>query len=235
MFSCGRCPSVEVRLYKGHGRDISSSPPSGGIVRGHKNDQLTVGWVAQLVRKLHRYRKGLWLNSHLILFFASPLQHLILQRNCAGLFLTDSYLCCFRRIGLANGIVTAGSGVGTVVMGPIMQLTVNHLGWANSTRVLAGMLCFCTIGSLLYRVPSQTDQKVEKGVEEKEKPKRPPMFDFSVFKNKAFLVWCIALSAFMMGYFVPFVHLVSDLCKQSLSYFSYRAKMIQNSREWRAE
>lgn len=110
--------------------------------------------------------------------------------------------------------MTAGSGVGTIAMGPVMQLTVNHLGWANSTRVLAGVLCLCTIGSLLYRVPSQTDKEAEKAVEETENRKRPRMFDFSVFKNKAFLVWCIALSAFMMGYFVPFVHLVSCKCGQ---------------------
>ena len=115
----------------------------------------------------------------------------------------------FRRIGLANGIVTAGSGVGTIAMGPIMQLTVNHLGWANAARVLGGMLSLCTIGSLLYRVPSQTEKQVDKA--EEADNRRPPMFDFSVFKNKAFLVWCISLSAFMMGYFVPFVHLVSQM------------------------
>lgn len=111
-----------------------------------------------------------------------------------------------RRISLANGIVTAGSGVGTIAMGPLMQLTVNRLGWANSTRVLAGMLSLCTIGALLYRLPSEADKAMEK-VEKDEKKERPPMFDFSVFKNKAFLVWCLSLSAFMMGYFVPFVHL----------------------------
>lgn len=109
--------------------------------------------------------------------------------------------------------MTAGSGVGTIAVGPLMQLVVNKLGWANSTRVLAGVLCLCTIGSLLYRVPRQTGKEVGKA-EEAEKPKRPPMFDFTIFKNKAFLVWCIALSAFMMGYFVPFVHLVSDFFKQ---------------------
>lgn len=94
-------------------------------------------------------------------------------------------------------------------MGPIMQLAVNRLGWANSTRVLAGMLSLCTIGSLLYRVPYQNNKTAEK-VEREEKPQRPPIFDISVFWNKAFLVWCISLSTFMMGYFVPFVHLVSD-------------------------
>ena len=122
--------------------------------------------------------------------------------------------CSFRRISLANGVVTAGSGFGTIAMGPLMQLVVNRLGWGNSTRVLAGVLCLCTIGSLLYRIPSQAGkEKVEKA-KEAEKKKRPPIFDFTIFKNKAFLVWCLSLSAFMMGYFVPFVHLVSywSLC-----------------------
>ncbi|XP_020619487.1 monocarboxylate transporter 10-like [Orbicella faveolata] len=110
-----------------------------------------------------------------------------------------------RRIGLANGIVTAGSGVGTIAMGPLMQLAVNYLGWAHAARVLGGILSLCTIGSLLYKVPSQTGKEVEK-VEEPIR-KKPPMFDFTIFKNKAFLIYCLSLSAFMMGYFVPFVHL----------------------------
>lgn len=95
-------------------------------------------------------------------------------------------------------------------MGPLMQLVVNYLGWANSARVLGGMLSVCTIGSLLYRVPSQTGR--EKEVEKVEEPQqqRPPIFDVTVLKNKAFLVWCISLSAFMMGYFIPFLHLVSQ-------------------------
>ena len=102
-------------------------------------------------------------------------------------------------------------------MGPVMQFAVNHLGWANSTRLLAGMLISCTLGSFLYRVPSQRDNGLEK-VDMDEKPKpSSPIFDVSVFSNKAFLVWCVSLSAFMMGYFVPFVHLVSDRKLSSLT------------------
>ena len=101
--------------------------------------------------------------------------------------------------------------MGTIAMGPLMQLAVNYLGWANAARVLGGMLSLCTIGSLLYRQPSQTGKGKELEKVEEPKGPRPPMFDFAVFKNKAFLVWCLSLSAFMMGYFVPFVHLVSDI------------------------
>lgn len=99
--------------------------------------------------------------------------------------------------------------MGTIAMGPLMQLAVNYLGWAHAARVLGGILSLCTIGSLLYKVPSQTGKDVEK-VEEPIR-KKPPMFDFTIFKNKAFLIYCLSLSAFMMGYFVPFVHLVSNL------------------------
>lgn len=95
-------------------------------------------------------------------------------------------------------------------MGPLMQLAVNYLGWAHAARVFGGILSLCTIGSLLYKVPSKAGKEVEKAVEEP-KRKRPPMFDFTIFKNKAFLIYCLSLSAFMMGYFVPFVHLVSNL------------------------
>ena len=123
-----------------------------------------------------------------------------------------TYFCVhfLRRISLANGIVTAGSGVGTIAMGPLMQLVVNYLGWANSARVLGGMLSVCTIGSLLYRVPSQTGKEKEVEKVEEQQQQRPPIFDVTVLKNKAFLVWCISLSAFMMGYFIPFLHLVSQ-------------------------
>ena len=91
-------------------------------------------------------------------------------------------------------------------MGPVMQLLIDRLGWANSARVMAGMLTFCTLGSLLYKVPKQTEVEAKKT----EGQARAPIFDFSVFKNRAFLAWCVGLSAFMMGYFVPFVHLVGD-------------------------
>lgn len=101
--------------------------------------------------------------------------------------------------------------MGTIAMGPLMQLAVNYMGWANAARVFGGILSLCTVGSLLYRVPSQTGKEAEK-VEEPRR-KRPPMFDFTIFKNKAFLIFCLSLSAFMMGYFVPFVHLVSNLVR----------------------
>ncbi|EDO39975.1 predicted protein, partial [Nematostella vectensis] len=110
-----------------------------------------------------------------------------------------------RRISLTNGIVTAGSGFGTIAMGPLMQLTVTYLGWAHTTRILAGVLLLCAISALLYRVPPKSPIEM-KMAEEKRHEKRP-FFDFAVLKNKAFLVWSVSLGIFMMGYFVPFVHL----------------------------
>lgn len=115
-------------------------------------------------------------------------------------------MCLYRRISIANGIATAGSGFGTLAMGPLMHLTVTKLGWQNSVRVLAAVVLVCAISGGLYRVPN-TDNSPKK----KEISQKKPLFQFSVLKNKAFLVWCVSLGIFMVGYFVPFVHLVSTM------------------------
>ncbi|KAK3742459.1 hypothetical protein QZH41_007997 [Actinostola sp. cb2023] len=57
----------------------------------------------------------------------------------------------------------------------------------------------------LYSVP-KNETTNEKAKEEVKKEKKS-LFQFSVLKNKAFLVWCVSLGIFMIGYFVPFVHL----------------------------
>lgn len=91
-------------------------------------------------------------------------------------------------------------------MGPLMLITVTKLGWQNSVRVLAAVVFVCAISAILYSVPKR-DEKPRKT----EHKKKKPLFEFSVLKNKAFLVWCVALGVFMIGYFVPFVHLVSTI------------------------
>ncbi|XP_031565580.1 monocarboxylate transporter 10-like [Actinia tenebrosa] len=112
-----------------------------------------------------------------------------------------------KRVSLANGIVTAGSGIGTIAVGPLMFLLVNKLGWANSVRVLAALVLICAFTSTLYKKPAIDNITTKSAELEAPKKEKKPLFEFSVLKNKAFLVWCVSLSVFMLGYFVPFVHL----------------------------
>ena len=93
-------------------------------------------------------------------------------------------------------------------MGPLLQVILSATGWRNTLRILAGILLVPTLASLAYRLP-KNKMNNEKDVDIPQ-PKRK-IVDFSVLKNPAFLVLCIAVSTFMMGYFIPFVHLVSVL------------------------
>ena len=106
-----------------------------------------------------------------------------------------------RHLSLANGLVSCGSGVGTMVMGPVMQQLLLYVGWTNTIRVASGLMISVTLISFLYRplVPPLRDN--DGGSQ--------PLFDISVFGNKAYIMFTIALSIFMLSYFVPFVHLVS--------------------------
>lgn len=109
-------------------------------------------------------------------------------------------------MALANGIAAAGSGVGTVAVGPLLQVLLSATGWRHTLRICAGLLVIPTIAALAYCVPENRNKKEKEANIPKPKIK---IVDFSVLKNPAFLILCVAMSTFMLGYFVPFIHLVS--------------------------
>ena len=106
-----------------------------------------------------------------------------------------------KRLSLVNGLVSCGSGLGTMVMGPVMNIIISNYGWRNCIRTTTMFLVLVSFISLLYRPllpPLSTQTRDER-----------PLFDFTVFQNRAFCIFTFALFFFMLVYFVPFVHLVS--------------------------
>lgn len=111
------------------------------------------------------------------------------------------------RLSLVNGIVTSGSGLGTLSMGPLIQLLISSLGVFNAFRVIAGLLTLLIPCAATFRpVPPTYKAKID----ESQLKKKKKFFDWEIFKNKGYVLWCVCLSIFMLGYFVPFVHLVSS-------------------------
>ena len=120
-----------------------------------------------------------------------------------------------KRLSLANGITSSGSGVGTLCMGPIMQKLIQHFGMRNTMRISAGMLSMVVFCALIYR-PINTGflKPAPKPAEGEKKSRFAILKSFKeLFKNKAYILWCSALALWMLGYFVPFVHLVSTCGK----------------------
>ena len=113
-----------------------------------------------------------------------------------------------RRIAVVNGLVTAGSGVGTLVIGPGVQALFLRFGVSSTFRIVAGIFSLVILCGATFRpVPAKYSQYNDRtqGGEVKR------LFDCSIFKNKGYLIWIASLATFQLGYFVPFVHLVRVL------------------------
>ena len=107
-----------------------------------------------------------------------------------------------KKLSLANGLVSCGSGVGTMAMGPVIRIFIANFGWRQTVRLSSGLMLCVSLISLAYRplIPP-----LGQGLHEESRP----LFDFSVFQNRAYVMFTAALFIFMLSYFVPFVHLVS--------------------------
>lgn len=118
-----------------------------------------------------------------------------------------------RRIAVVNGLVTAGSGVGTLVIGPVVQALFLRFGVANTFRIVAGIFSLILLCGATFRpVPAKYSQYNDRTNEGRARR----LFDWTIFKNKGYVIWITSLATFQLGYFVPFVHLVRDL---SFRYF----------------
>lgn len=109
-----------------------------------------------------------------------------------------------KHLPLANGIVTAGSGIGTLAMGPFYHVILSNLGWKMMLRILCGCAFLMFLSALFYRPLPEKYKSVKQ-----EPASETKFFDVSVWKIKPFVVWVVSMSLLFIGYFVPFIHLVS--------------------------
>ena len=95
------------------------------------------------------------------------------------------------------------------MLSPGTQWLFNKFGLSSSLRILGAVhvvlfACGATFGPLKGAdVPSPGTKK------------RIKYFDWTICKNRAFLVYMIALVFVMLGYLVPYVHLVSSIFTRS--------------------
>lgn len=124
-----------------------------------------------------------------------------------------------KHLPLANGIVTAGSGIGTLAMGPFYDLVLSNLGWKKMLRILSGFAFVMFLSALMYRPLPAKYKRAHIEAERKTK-----IFDLSVWKMKSFVFWVVSMSLLFMGYFVPFIHLPNHA--KNLGVPSYQSALL---------
>ncbi|XP_031573787.1 monocarboxylate transporter 9-like [Actinia tenebrosa] len=106
-----------------------------------------------------------------------------------------------RRLSFVNGITSSGAAVGALALAPLVQQLSSAFGTSNMFCFLGGLNALMIFSGLLYR-PVHDEEKLQKLTYKRK------FIDKSLFRNKGYVIWMIALSTFMLVFMVPFVHLV---------------------------
>ncbi|KAK5851330.1 hypothetical protein PBY51_002133 [Eleginops maclovinus] len=113
---------------------------------------------------------------------------------------------------LANGLAAAGSPVALCCLSPLGQVLQYHYGWRGGFFILGGLLLNCCACGALMRplLPPKKLENLEESIptEKKIQPKKK-LLDFSVFKDRGFIIYTLAASIMVLGLFVPPVFVVS--------------------------
>ena len=115
-----------------------------------------------------------------------------------------------KRLGLVNGIVTAGSSIFTITLPFLLSGLLEKVGLQNTMRVLSIFMFILMLASFTYKplLPSGS-------VSSKTGSRCPPMskiFNVNIWKSLGYRIWAFGIPAALYGYFVPYVHLVSFFC-----------------------
>ncbi|XP_073462799.1 monocarboxylate transporter 4 [Aquarana catesbeiana] len=120
-----------------------------------------------------------------------------------------------KRRPLANGLAAAGSPVFLCCLSPLGQILQHKFGWRGGFLILGGLLLNCCACGALMRPLEPTKeekQKIkEKEIEESKDLQKKPrkLLDFTVFRDRGFVIYTIAASIMVLGLFVPPVFVVS--------------------------
>lgn len=116
-----------------------------------------------------------------------------------------------KRLGLVNGLVTAGSSVFTISL-PFFLEAVLGLGLESTMQILAGIMGVLMLSALTFvpRLPQPANFDIDKEDEQSFTCSNfmKKYINLTIWKNKKYVIWAIAVPISMLGYFVPYVHLV---------------------------
>lgn len=147
-----------------------------------------------------------------------------------AIIMVGVYFC--ERKAFAYGIAMSGSGIGTFVLAPVVQLLIEHYSWRGALLILGGLVAnLCVCGALLRPItlkeeealplpvdsecgysstPLTSDQKEMNNKEQKHSKQRCMHFlqDYHFLLMPDFLVLAGSFLFLASGCSLPFVYLV---------------------------
>ncbi|KAJ8281787.1 hypothetical protein COCON_G00043060 [Conger conger] len=106
-----------------------------------------------------------------------------------------------RRLGLANGVVTAGSSLFSMGLPVLLKKVVGPLGLSRTFQILSIFMFVQALLALTFRPllprPAAGHPSVRK------------YFNLKVFYVTTYRVWAFGVATAVLGYFVPYIHLIN--------------------------
>ncbi|XP_054249003.1 monocarboxylate transporter 10 [Indicator indicator] len=117
-----------------------------------------------------------------------------------------------KRLGLVNGIVTAGSSLFTVSLPFLLRVLIDSVGLYNTLRVLCILMFVLFLAGFTYKPLIHSDKDKEGGKKGKFRcSSEKKICNFSIFKILSYRIWAFGIPAALFGYFVPYVHLMKHV------------------------
>ncbi|XP_040076114.3 monocarboxylate transporter 10 [Ixodes scapularis] len=117
-----------------------------------------------------------------------------------------------RRLGLANGIASAGSSAFTMLLPLPLSALLRQLGLQKTLWVLAVLLSTVAVAGLTFK-STRNVVAHERGFRDEEEHPREccALIHRSLWTNRKYILWVTAVPLALFGYFVPYVHLVQHV------------------------
>ncbi|XP_062998157.1 monocarboxylate transporter 8 [Elgaria multicarinata webbii] len=135
------------------------------------------------------------------------------------------------RLGLANGLVTAGSCLFSMCLPFLLKVIGPAIGLAHTFQVLSAFMLVQIFLSLTFRPmfpctsdPHDLDHMKLDGRSWRQQymSQMRKYFNMRVFRKKTYRVWAFGIATAILGYFVPYVYLVQYV----------KEKFKENDRAW---
>ncbi|XP_027030943.2 monocarboxylate transporter 10 isoform X1 [Tachysurus fulvidraco] len=109
-----------------------------------------------------------------------------------------------KRLGLVNGIVTAGSSIFTISLPPLLSILLKNISLHNTLRVLCILMFILMLAGFTYkpRLPQRAESKTAS-------LKR--ICNVQIWRSLSYRIWAFGIPAALYGYFVPYVHLMKHV------------------------
>lgn len=114
-----------------------------------------------------------------------------------------------KRLGLVNGIVTAGSSVFTITLPYLMSALLERVGLQHTLRVLAIFMFILMLAGLTYKPLLPKPVSTSKSGSRCPSPSK--VFNVHIWKSLGYRIWAFGIPAALYGYYVPYVHLMKHV------------------------